>query len=113
MEWGAATILSLRKQARMTQAQLAHWLGVTVKQVKHLEHQRRKPSGPATRLLDILAERLGSTDPNIQVLGAGAAWRKTPVRSVEQQSTWKAMEPPEQDAGQELHAGEDGAFVWE
>jgi transcriptional regulator with XRE-family HTH domain len=55
MEWGASRILALRKHAGMTQAQFAQWLGVSIKQVKYLEHQRRNPSGPARRLLDILA----------------------------------------------------------
>src|SRR5271154_2676994 len=55
MEWGASRILALRKHAGMTQARFAQWLGVSIKQVKYLEHQRRNPSGPSRRLLDILA----------------------------------------------------------
>jgi transcriptional regulator with XRE-family HTH domain len=55
MDWGASRILALRKHAEMTQAQFAQWLGVSIKQVKYLEHQRRNPSGPTRRLLDILA----------------------------------------------------------
>jgi len=55
MEWGASRILALRKHVSMTQAQFAQWLGVSIKQVKYLEHQRRNPSGPTRRLLDILA----------------------------------------------------------
>lgn len=55
MEWGASRILALRKHAGMTQAKFAQWLGVSIKQVKYLEHQRRNPSGPTRRLLDILA----------------------------------------------------------
>ena len=56
MEWGASRILALRKHASMTQAQFAQWLGVSIKQVKYLEHQRRNPSGPTRRLLGILAQ---------------------------------------------------------
>lgn len=55
MEWGSSRILALRKHAGMTQAKFAQWLGVSIKQVKYLEHQRRNPSGPTRRLLDILA----------------------------------------------------------
>src|SRR5208282_4109637 len=58
MEWGSSRILALRKHAGMTQAQFAQWLGVSIKQVKYLEHQRRNPSGPTRRLLDILAVQL-------------------------------------------------------
>ena len=76
---GADRILALRKHAGMTQAQIAQWLGVTIKQVKYLEHQRRNPSGPARRLLSILAGELKFADaPPVQVLGASAP--KKPVR---------------------------------
>jgi len=57
MEWTAETIRQLRANAQITQAQLAGWLGVTVKQVKHLENRRRNPSGPVERLLDIFAKQ--------------------------------------------------------
>jgi transcriptional regulator with XRE-family HTH domain len=80
MEWGASRILALRKHAGMTQAQFARWLGVSIKQVKYLEHQRRSPSGPAQRLLDILAYQLsvgGATA--IQVLGSSLAELKMPT----------------------------------
>jgi transcriptional regulator with XRE-family HTH domain len=73
MEWGADRILALRKHAGMTQAQIAQWLGVTIKQVKYLEHQRRHPSGPTRRLLSILAAELNFDDASpVQVLGASA-----------------------------------------
>ena len=73
MEWGAERILALRKHAGMTQAQIAQWLGVTIKQVKYLEHQRRNPSGPTRRLLSILANQLKFPDaPPVQVLGASS-----------------------------------------
>ena len=56
----------------MTQAQFSQWLGVTIKQVKYLEHQRRNPSGPTRRLLDILAVELKfDSAAAVQVLGAG------------------------------------------
>jgi len=71
MDWGASRILALRKHASMTQAQLSQWLGVTIKQVKYLEHERRKPSGPTRRLLEILARELKFGDAGaVQVLGA-------------------------------------------
>jgi transcriptional regulator with XRE-family HTH domain len=71
MDWGASRILALRKHASMTQAQFSQWLGVTIKQVKYLEHQRRNPSGPTRRLLDILALELKFDAVSaVQVLGA-------------------------------------------
>jgi DNA-binding XRE family transcriptional regulator len=57
MDWNADSIRQLRATAQITQAQLAGWLGVTIKQVKHLENRRRNPSGPVERLLDIFAKQ--------------------------------------------------------
>jgi DNA-binding XRE family transcriptional regulator len=68
MEWTAESIRQLRTNAQITQAQLAVWLGVTVKQVKHLENRRRNPSGPVERLLDIFARQ--HNDQPVQVLRA-------------------------------------------
>ena len=80
MEWGASRILALRKHASMTQAQFAQWLGVSIKQVKYLEHQRRNPSGPTRRLLGILARQLGFDGAaTVQVLGASVE-PKLPAR---------------------------------
>jgi transcriptional regulator with XRE-family HTH domain len=82
MEWGASRILALRKHASMTQAQFAQWLGVSIKQVKYLEHQRRNPSGPTRRLLGILAQQLhfeGSA--TVQVLGASQPQAKPLARA--------------------------------
>jgi transcriptional regulator with XRE-family HTH domain len=77
MEWGASRILALRKHASMTQAQFALWLGVSIKQVKYLEHQRRNPSGPTRRLLGILAHQLGFEGVSaVQVLGASPSQLK-------------------------------------
>jgi DNA-binding XRE family transcriptional regulator len=79
-EWGASRILALRKHAGMTQAQLARWLGVSIKQVKYLEHQRRNPSGPTQRLLDILAYHLSYGGvAAIQVLGASSGPLRLPA----------------------------------
>jgi transcriptional regulator with XRE-family HTH domain len=90
MDWGADRILALRKHAGMTQAQVAQWLGVTIKQVKYLEHQRRNPSGPTRRLLSILAAELNFTDaPPFQVLGASAA-----KKSVSKQAAPSREVPP-------------------
>jgi transcriptional regulator with XRE-family HTH domain len=81
MEWGASRILALRKHASMTQAQFAQWLGVSIKQVKYLEHQRRNPSGPTRRLLGILAHQLGFENATaVQILGASASQPKLPAR---------------------------------
>jgi transcriptional regulator with XRE-family HTH domain len=87
MEWGASRILALRKHASMTQAQFAQWLGVSIKQVKYLEHQRRKPSGPARRLLGILAHQLDFENlAAIQVLGASASQQQLPARPPKQKN---------------------------
>ncbi len=104
MEWGALSILSLRKSAGMTQAQLAQWLGVTVKQVKHLEHQRRNPSGPTRRLLDLLARQLEAVGSlPVQVLG-------TPVPATRFDLADPAVrESPPTSEG----TSGDGAFAWE
>ena len=81
MEWGASRILALRKHASMTQAQFAQWLGVSIKQVKYLEHQRRNPSGPTRRLLGILAHQLSFEGvAAVQILGASPSQPKLPAR---------------------------------
>jgi transcriptional regulator with XRE-family HTH domain len=87
MEWGASRILALRKHASMTQAQFAQWLGVSIKQVKYLEHQRRNPSGPTRRLLGILANQLGFEGTTaIQILGASVTQPQLPARPSKQKS---------------------------
>ena len=68
MDWNSENIRRLRAEAQITQAELATWLGVTVKQVKHLENRRRNPSGPVERLLDLFTERRNGRP--VQVLGA-------------------------------------------
>jgi transcriptional regulator with XRE-family HTH domain len=129
MEWGASRILALRKHAGMTQAQFARWLGVSIKQVKYLEHQRRNPSGPARRLLDILAYQLGGGgEAGIQVLGSAlaelkpsaAVGRSKPLptegdgngngdASAEVSPDSQAVQ---RDAATPPSAPEDDAFVW-
>jgi transcriptional regulator with XRE-family HTH domain len=97
MEWGASRILALRKHASMTQAQFALWLGVSIKQVKYLEHQRRNPSGPTRRLLGILAHQLGFEGVSaVQVLGASPSQLK--------------LSAP--DLTTPAQAADDEAFVW-
>ena len=134
MEWGASRILALRKHAGMTQAEIARWLGVTTKQVKYLEHQRRNPSGPTRRLLGILAGELNFDEATpVQVLGASAVKKSVskhmasshespPVNSslpehasvadmitVEVPPVVENPQPqPEAD-----QASNDGAFVWQ
>ena len=101
MDWTADTIRQLRGNAQITQSQLARWLGVTVKQVKHLENRRRNPSGPVRRLLDIFNQELGRSNgpqaPLVQVLGASTP-RRPPV-AVE------VIEPPPPSG--------DTAMVWD
>ena len=99
MEWGASRILALRKHASMTQAQFAQLLGVSIKQVKYLEHQRRNPSGPTRRLLGILAHQLGFEGVTaMQILGASASQPKLPARPS------KPKSPPANSGGVESPA---------
>jgi len=132
MEWGAARILALRRHAGMTQSRFAQWLGVSVKQVKYLEHQRRNPSGPSRRLLDILAGqcRFSGTE-GVTVLGAGASHLKQPSDKpnshsapVHPRDAAKPLDNPPPDAENKAPAKEedsavavspevpDAAFVW-
>jgi transcriptional regulator with XRE-family HTH domain len=125
MEWGASRILALRKHASMTQAQFAQWLGVTIKQVKYLEHQRRNPSGPARRLLSILALQLGFADGAVQVLGASPKQLKWPVGvpkpTVATTKSMDAIKSHENEDGAEtlvtdgdasVPMSDGNAFVW-
>jgi transcriptional regulator with XRE-family HTH domain len=118
MEWGASRILALRKHAGMTQAQLAQWLGVTIKQVKYLEHQRRNPSGPTQRLLSILAHQLSFDGmASIQVLGASSAGLKLPATIIRPKpAVVKKTDPApivvEPDDEGETPTTSDDAFVW-
>ena len=97
MEWNAENIRQLRARAQITQAQLASWLNVTVKQVKHLENRRRNPSGPVERLLDIFTkERELSPTPPIQVLGAG-----------------RKISPPARSAELPAETAANDALVWD
>ena len=58
MNWTAKRVCELRKNAGMTQTQLAHWLGVTQVHVAHLESGFRPPGPQTMRLLQVLAERV-------------------------------------------------------
>lgn len=132
MEWGADRILALRKHAGMTQAQIAQWLGVTIKQVKYLEHQRRNPSGPTRRLLSILAAELNFDDGSlVQVLGASAVKRSAlrhappidelssadskPHKAVVNLTVIEPVneKPTPQSAPDAEQTSDGGAFVWQ
>jgi DNA-binding XRE family transcriptional regulator len=129
MEWGASRILALRKHASMTQAQFAQWLGVSIKQVKYLEHQRRNPSGPTRRLLGILAHQLGFEGAAAAViLGTSASQPKLPARpskpksplaksaGVESSTALATVAPTMEAAAADLNlpapSADDQAFVW-
>jgi len=74
MKWTAATICKMRTDAGLTQKQLAAWLKVSVIQVQHLEHDRRKAGGSVERLLDILAAhvKVGNVKPILSAIQKGA-----------------------------------------
>jgi|SRR6266850_1236523 len=129
MEWGASRILALRKHAGMTQAKFAQWLGVSIKQVKYLEHQRRNPSGPTRRLLGILADQLGfGSATAVQVLGASPADLKSPApdlrrekspskpqddgNAVASPAATHAPVTPTTDTEVAVPVPDDDAFVW-
>ena len=97
----------------MTQAQFAQWLGVSIKQVKYLEHQRRNPSGPARRLLGILADQLGfgSATP-VQVLGASPTELKSPARDLRRETAAFPVETHAAETEVSVSAPDDDAFVW-
>ena len=78
MEWNAENIRQLRTHAQITQAQLAAWLGVTIKQVKHLENRRRNPSGPVERLLDIFTKERNQSSGQVPVQVLSAPQRVSP-----------------------------------
>lgn len=132
MDWGASCILALRKHAEMTQAQFAQWLGVSIKQVKYLEHQRRNPSGPTRRLMDILAVQLHfNGTETVLVLGADTTRLRPPARKLQPQPAASARphddgngaaKPPETAPSPltektdprvtAIPASSDDAFVW-
>ena len=124
MEWGAGRILALRKHGQMTQAQLAQWLGVSIKQVKYLEHERRNPSGPTKRLLGMLAQQLSFENPQaVQILGASllpanpAALPSKPkvprpVNNSKPEPKPSVLEPPKFVVPDPPAASNDQAFVW-
>ena len=54
--WRVMEIKQLREKLGLTQEQLAHKLGVTVKTVNRWERGKAKPSPMARRLLSVLEE---------------------------------------------------------
>jgi DNA-binding transcriptional regulator YiaG len=56
--WKEMEVKQLRDKLELTQEQLAHKLGVTVKTVNRWERGRAKPSPLAVKLLDQLSEQL-------------------------------------------------------
>lgn len=56
--WKVMEVKQLREKLGLTQEQLAHRLGVTVKTVNRWEMGRAKPSPLATKLLNQLSEQL-------------------------------------------------------
>ena len=132
MEWEADRILALRKHAGMTQAQVAQWLGVTIKQVKYLEHQRRHPSGPTRRLLNILAAEINFEGGSpVQVLGTSVIKKSVskhvttkdgfssgnlelPKAVAHPTAMESANESPSTQSEPNAEQGSDsGAFVWQ
>ncbi len=100
MEWNAENIRQLRANAQITQTQLAAWLGVTVKQVKHLENRRRNPSGPVERLLDIFTKERN---------GQPRSERGEPVQTL---SAPRREEPQPRPQPVEASLPADDAMVW-
>jgi DNA-binding transcriptional regulator YiaG len=57
-------IRQLRESLGMTQDDLARYLGLATKgAVSHMENERKSPTGPVLRLLEILRQTGGKTFP--------------------------------------------------
>ncbi|MBQ6312567.1 MAG: helix-turn-helix domain-containing protein [Lachnospiraceae bacterium] len=61
-------IKRIRRNANMTQAVFADYLGVSVKTVEAWERGRTHPTGPAYRLMNILSENQTSSLPFVKTL---------------------------------------------
>ena len=72
----AAEVRRLRRQLNASQSVFAHYLSVSAKLVQAWESSRRKPEGPALKLL-----RLAEANPNILLGGMVAPKRQTPKAS--------------------------------
>jgi len=52
---GASGIRAIRERTRLSQAEFARLIGVSVKTLQNWEQDRRRPTGPAAVLLRIIA----------------------------------------------------------
>jgi putative transcriptional regulator len=66
-EFDKDQIHSIRVNARMTQRTFAAYLGVSVKTVEAWERGRTHPTGPAYRLMSLLADKQAGVLPFISV----------------------------------------------
>lgn len=113
MEWGPSSILALRRHAQWTQAQLAHWLGVTIKQVKHLERARRNPSGPTSRLLDILAADLKfNAGFPVQMVTSSVTTLEPVAKPAPRREAVRPVEPQPEIAVVEVESASNDAMIW-
>lgn len=53
---GSAGVRSIREQTSLSQSDFAQLIGVSVKTLQNWEQDRRRPSGPAAALLQIIAQ---------------------------------------------------------
>lgn len=56
IEYNADTIKKIRQNTGLTQSLFAQWLGVSTRTVEAWESGRNKPSGPSSRLLNLLQQ---------------------------------------------------------
>ena len=52
---GASGVRAIRERTSLSQAQFANLIGVSVKTLQNWEQDRRRPTGPAAALLQIIA----------------------------------------------------------
>ena len=53
---GASGVRTIREKTSLSQSQFADLIGVSVKTLQNWEQDRRRPTGPAAALLQIIAQ---------------------------------------------------------
>ncbi len=51
----ASGVREIRERNRLSQSEFAHLIGVSIKTLRNWEQDRRRPTGPAAALLNIIA----------------------------------------------------------
>jgi putative transcriptional regulator len=56
---GASGVRAIRERTKLSQSEFATLIGVSVKTLQNWEQERRRPTGPAAALLQIIAHEPG------------------------------------------------------